>query len=497
MPNRKRPTILSTLYGNEVPPQVLKSAEKRFQKYAKKFEYSPDNFPTLKAYSIGSGFEDFRLQTILDDEVDPQTAKEINTEKAVTIGTIRMGFGHCRIALALASAAHALGYTPYWIDLLSFPNNAATKTIRHMENLYNLGSRISQRSKFFNKYIWEYITSSAGQKLTFTAKERSTARIFSPIFTTLDNNMPFLATHPWVGHGAVSSGMKNVVTVVPDNFPLAFHVVPGSVHTVQSPSAYMGYRTFNDMDTSIHFKNCMPKENIVEVGHYIDHEIVSNIEKDCALRLKRIKDKDTRRFLLTMGGAGAQVLRFADIIISNRRAIEKKQAVFFINMGDHKGRWNDLKNSFESNGVEYILHNDWKETRSFIDEHREKAPNGVHVFLHDNFYAAIYATNLLMRISDVMITKPSELSFYPVPKLFIQRVGKHEAWGAIRGSEIGDGTIETENNHSMHKALKLLIEEDDLLEMYCNHIMQNHKIGMYDGAYKAIQKAVEMSEKNR
>ena len=48
---------------------------------------------------------------------------------------------------------------------------------------------------------------------------------------------------------------------------------------------------------------------------------------------------------------------------------------------------------------------------------------GIHVFLHENFYAAVYATNILMRVSDVMITKPSELSFYPVPKLFIQRVG--------------------------------------------------------------------------
>ena len=47
-----------------------------------------------------------------------------------------------------------------------------------------------------------------------------------------------------------------------------------------------------------------------------------------------------------------------------------------------------------------------------------------------------------MRCSDVLITKPSELAFYPIPKLMIKRVGGHEAWGAIRAAEIGDGTYE-------------------------------------------------------
>ena len=45
-----------------------------------------------------------------------------------------------------------------------------------------------------------------------------------------------------------------------------------------------------------------------------------------------------------------------------------------------------------------------------------------------------------------MITKPSELSV-PVPKLFIN-VSRHEVWGAIRGSELGDGTLETESDAS-------------------------------------------------
>jgi len=80
---------------------------------------------------------------------------------------------------------------------------------------------------------------------------------------------------------------------------------------------------------------------------------------------------------------------------------------------------------------------------------------------------------------------------YPVPKLFIQHVGAHEVWGAIRGSELGDGTIETESDASLRQALRLLVEEDDLIEMYCGNILRNARGGIYDGAYGAVHLALE------
>jgi hypothetical protein len=222
---------------------------------------------------------------------------------------------------------------------------------------------------------------------------------------------------------------------------------------------------------------------------------VTGIEADCDARLKRIHDGETRRFLLTMGGAGAQVLRFADIARTCKDAITNKKVALLINMGDHKGRWADLQAMLLADGISWTMHSAWGENRAFIAEAAEKPVTGVHVFLHEEFYSAVYATNLLMRVSDVMITKPSELSFYPVPKLFIQRVGRHEAWGAIRGSEIGDGTIETASVTGLHRTLKLLMEEGDLLEMYCAHILRNKKDGVYDGAYNAVKLAVQNRRK--
>lgn len=486
----------NTIYGNAIPAKILKKADRRYNRFARKFSFKPDECPILACKEEGQGFIDFGIQSVVEktDPVAIGSAKSqscFDEEKGIVLGTIRMGFGHCRMAIALASAAHSLGYTPYWMDLMSFSDSAASKTIQYLEDLYNLGSRISQRSRLFDRYVWDYVTSTAAQRLSFSVEENTLSKIFVPLYRDIPKDIPFFSTHPWTGHAAVNAGLTNIVTIIPDNFPLAFHVVEGSTHVVQSPSAYMGYRTFHSMGGGMPLEHSMPAQDIRMVGHYIDHEIVTGIESDCDARLKRIRDGQTRRFLLTMGGAGAQVIRFADIARRCKDAINAKKVSLFINMGDHKGRWADLETSFKADSIEWTLHSDWKETCAFIEEAAENPVSGVHVFLHEDFYCAVYATNLLMRVSDFMITKPSELSFYPVPKLFIQRVGRHEAWGAIRGAEIGDGTIETASATGLHRTLGLLINDKDLPSLYCDRILRNNRDGIYDGAYNAVRLAVD------
>jgi len=471
-----------TLYGNAIPEKTTRNAEKRFRHYAKRFGYDPAVCPVLSTVPQKYGYEDFGVLNVRSvDSVDSIESVPLSPvfdpDKGLVLGTIRMGFGHCRMAIALASAAHSMGYTPYWLDLMSFPESAASKTIKYLEDLYNLGSRISQRSKLFDHTVWDYVTSKAAQKLTLSVEDASLSQIFVPLYRDIPKDLPFFSTHPWTGHAAVAAGMTDVVTIIPDNYPIAFHVVEGSTHVVQSPSAYM------------------PAHDIAMVGHYIDHEIVTGIEGDCDARLKRIRDGETRRFLMTMGGAGAQVMRFADIARNCKDAVAAGKVSLLINMGDHKGRWADLEAMFRKDGIEWTMHSDWAETRAFVADAEKKTVRGVHVFLHEEFYCAVYATNILMRVSDIMITKPSELSYYPVPKLFIQRVGRFEAWGAIRGAEIGDGTIETASFSGLHRTLKLLIEDVDLPSLYCKQIMRNNRDGIYNGAYNAIKLAVERKKK--
>jgi hypothetical protein len=69
--------------------------------------------------------------------------------------------------------------------------------------------------------------------------------------------------------------------------------------------------------------------------------------------------------------------------------------------------------------------------------------NHVQVLLaFKEYFPAMCCTDMLIRICDVMAVKPSELAFYPIPKLMIRRVGDHEQWSAWRAAEIGDGTRE-------------------------------------------------------
>jgi hypothetical protein len=62
-------------------------------------------------------------------------------------------------------------------------------------------------------------------------------------------------------------------------------------------------------------------------------------------------------------------------------------------------------------------------------------------------------------------------------------------WGAIRGAEIGDSTVETRTIPQTLQALDMLTDHDDLLTMFCDCIVKNKSIGIYDGAYKSVELA--------
>lgn len=444
------------------------------------------------AVAEGEVYRDFGMLTIVDSEaVAAQGAPspvQINPSNAVIIGTIRMGFGHWRMAIAMASAAHHAGYTPYLIDMMSFEGTQAAASIKFLEGWYNRLSRLSQRFGLFNTLIWEKAT--ARSDISSCVRERSLSRLFMPLFKNLPRDVPLLSMHPWVGHAAVMAGMTRVVSIIPDNFPMAFWLVEGSRHTVQSPSAYMGYRTLLKMDGGHGITHCLPRGAIEETGHYVDWELVSSIGLDCDMRIARMRAGEPRRFLLTMGGAGAQAKRFFTILRECQTLTKERKAAFLVNMGDHEGRWQELKERLDASGIAYTMHSDWEDTKQFVAAAAHSIVEGVHIFLHKDFYAAVYLTNLLMHVCDIMVTKPSELSFYPIPKLFIQRVGRHEAWGAIRGSEAGDGTIETDNESDLVRTMRVLITDSDLLELYIRHIRLNAAAGVYNGAYNAVMLAM-------
>lgn len=472
------------VFGNEVTKSVTKKAISQKNKFVKKFKHDPERKYSITAEKNEVLGPVFGVKTIVEDE----SGEKIDPKKGLVIGTIRMGFGHYRISMAVASAAKAMGYTPYWFDLLSF-NSTGSKVIAHLEHLYSLGSRLSQKSKLINKFVWEPMTGDVMKRIDYNAKDRKMCELFTDIYEDLPKKMPFVATHSWPAQAAVHAGVEKVVNMIPDNWPLALHFAEGSVHTIQTPSAYYGYRALKGMADKNKVLKPMPEEDIVCTGHYIDHEIVENIEADCKKRINRMAKKQPRRVLLSIGGAGAQGDTFKAIIRHLLPKIKSGDVALFLNMGDHKKTWDLLAPEFKNYEDLVTKHFDWEDSSKFAKGALTKNVNGIHIFLHEDIFSAVYVSNLLMRASDILMTKPSELAFYPIPKIFIQRVGGHEAWGAIHGAEIGDSTVECEDIPSTIQALELMIDSDDLLKMYCDNIVKNKSIGLYDGAYKVIELA--------
>ena len=133
-------------------------------------------------------------------------------------------------------------------------------------------------------------------------------------------------------------------------------------------------------------------------------------------------------------------------------------------------------------------------------------------------------------MADVLCAKPSELAFYPVPKLNIRRVGDHEvrprprprppphphphprssptpiprapspnpppplqAYSALRSSELGDGTLEARELEDAMAYVNLFVKGPDLLTQMNKCIMVNGKAGLYDGCKVAVQCVLEKS----
>ena len=160
------------IFGNPMPDKVYRKAVKSKKKYAKKFgDDAGADYPAIvkKNEYIGDmlGVHDIRVG---------ETGENVgfDTEKGIIVGNIRMGFGHYRISMAIASAAHSMGYVPYWMDLNSYPQTTCTKVIGAQNDLYSLGSRLSQKSRLFNRLVWEPMNYEGFRKLSYNAADQKT-----------------------------------------------------------------------------------------------------------------------------------------------------------------------------------------------------------------------------------------------------------------------------------------------------------------------------------
>ena len=470
----------SVIFGNSQSKKVIKGANKSKKKYLKK--YGDDS---SKDYKVS--FEDIPSLDFIDTSniVFGDENKSFD-KKALIVGNIRMGFGHYRISIAMASAAKALGYKPYWLDLASF-DATGSKMIREQNNMYSLASRISQKSKLFNKLVWEPLNSEGFKKISYNAKDQKNSELLVPIFKNIDKDIPYIATHVWPSQAAVHAGMTHVVNAIPDNWPMGLHLSEGAVHTVQTPFAYFGYKSLYGFDKK---PLCgIPEKDLKMVGCYVDHELLVDLEKDNEARRERVANDKPLRILMTVGGAGAGFDMFLAMVQHLIPYVKKEKVSLFINFGDHLDVYEKLIKKVKDIKTVNIF-NEYDKLKELTNDLRKGDASGIYCIYNKNIFEAVYSTNLLMPVCDLLVTKPSELAYYPIPKLFMKHIGGHEVYGAINGREYGDSLPECPTKKEIIEMLDRVILDKEIIPHLCDRIDELKKAGHYNGAYECVKLAV-------
>lgn len=501
--NYSKTGIRDEIYGNKISSKDIQLILERQQRFLKEVDFNPNVRHILSEADNQELGPKFGASSLVDG------GKQVNIEPTRAIictSSKESGYGPHRAGLSVISCANALGLKPYWLDPFVVDEHRFESQCWQQSGYKKLLKR-SQESKLFNKTVFEPYTT--GQSILWLVKkyldkspntwswndikislrDESINSLFAGIYSSLPKNVPVISTMAFHAQAAVAAGLTNVNNMILDNLPVAFWLAEGSWNYVQSASEYYGYRSMNTFSADGRVLKPIPSSRIKKIGHIVDHEIVANIETDCAERLSRSAAGEPRRFLLSMGGMGWQLELFEKIIDHLIPSIEANKATIFVNLGNHRKHIESLLSFLRPHKNLVHLHQTWDDTEKFVEEIRTKSATGVHIFLYDEMLNGIYATNYLMRYCDVMMTKPSELAFYPVPKICMDRVGGYEAWGAIRAAEIGDGTPEINSNDQIMNAVDLFMEDDDLLQLYCDSIIKNKSIGLYNGGYDICKAA--------
>ena len=472
------------IFGNPIDGKTVRRAEKSKEKYRKKYGDDTDTDYPLSFAPVKT--LDFLGAQNIVSGADGGSFPE----NALIVGNIRMGFGHYRISIAMASAARALGYQPFWLDLASF-DATGSKMIREQNDLYSLASRVSQKSRLFNKFFWEPLNSEGFKKLTYNAKDQKNSELLVPLFRHIPKDIPYIATHVWPAQAAVHAGLTHVVNAVPDNWPMALHLAEGSVHAVQTPFAYFGYKTMNGFAKKP--LSGMPESDLRMTGCFVDHELLRDLESDNARRKKRLAGGKPVRILMTVGGAGAGFRQFRAMTEHLLPYVRSGKAALFINFGDHAAVYRKMLPVFGDVPVR-TFENQYESLLHLASALPDSDAEGVYAVVNGDIFEAVYSTNLLMRECDLLVTKPSELAYYPVPKLFMRHIGGHEVYGAIHGREYGDAAGEFPDTKDICAMLDRLLSDREILAHMCDAVLRLKNEGHYDGAYECVRLAAGKTE---
>jgi len=433
-----------------------------------------------------------------------QPMRDVDGADALVIGTIRMGFGHHRIAYAAASWGVKSGSSKdeaafpsgvYFHDLLSI-ESAEAGLIRDTDKIYRTSSRLATELGGPFEWLHGYMTSS-GDATSLRTTALVAARL-APLVRGLPRGCAFVATHSLTALAATLSNITDrVLNLVIDNHPQWFVVSPGALNLMQGPRNYLGFVAKTGSTRGLRW-----------AGHWVPRDVVDNVVADCDARIARAVARGGAtpgtkvpplRVLVPVGGAGAQRHFITSLVERLADDVKAGTVALVLNAGDHADIQDALVETLRASGLvgddalksSFLRVSTMAEARGLAAALGKKMAGGPRVALmaFDDYFAAVAATDTLARVVDVLACKPSELAFYPVPKLMIRRVGDHEAFSANRANELGDGTEELRTVDAALTYLRLFAADPEPLLVMNAAIKRNAAAGVYDGCKTATELA--------
>jgi hypothetical protein len=265
--------------------------------------------------------------------------------------------------------------------------------------------------------------------------------------------------------------------MVIDNHAQPFVLVPGVLNATQGP---MTHATFLEWIATAPSRIISRKTTVVLAGHWVPRQIVTKIEDDCARRMRRVRGRQKKRILVAVGGAGGQAEFVGAFVHEMKKLGLLEQWQVVLNAGDRRETQEKCLEAMRPLGYERL---------TTIDQVNGLATTlisggeiaGNMVITPSSTRAAVFTTDTLSRAVDLLCTKPSELAFYPVPKLLIRRIGNHEARSALRAAELGDGSHELRTPREAALHIRAMEDHPELLLLMNSCIVQNAKAGTYEG----------------
>ncbi|MBW7857110.1 MAG: hypothetical protein H3C43_02135 [Leptonema sp. (in: Bacteria)] len=422
------------------------------------------------------------------NDSQPKTVTDFNSNQLI-VGSIRMGYSHHRIARSVLSWLEPAD-RPILHDLLSI-DSSDSGFIRDMEALYSFLSRLSVNFGGGAEYLWsQLLTLGSIDSLMIST---DLARRYANYFHSFKKDQPYLATYPFASQIAVAAGLTNVINIIPDTYSKYYMLSPNSLNLVQTESSYQSYISMN-----------VPKTEVRFVGHFVPRNIVESVVFDSENRILRRQQKRPMRCLLSLGGIGLQIDLMRQLITKLLPILEDTKSQtklhLLINTGEHTQFATSLVNLLESRKIAFTEVDSQEGLSRFCNWHKldsDEPSHSVTIFRFNQYELALRASDDLIRCADLLIVRPSQIAFFPIPKILLKRLVEHEKSTSNYLQKIDECDGESKTATEAANKIILLCKDSSqnrLIEQ-SKSILQKYRSNLYHGAKIASEIGKTQSQK--